>query len=54
MSMLNIGMSVMDDVDANMKIITSDTALTEDDQKLLADYSALVYKSDYVDALKTV
>ncbi|MFP6584252.1 MAG: aldo/keto reductase [Candidatus Hydrogenedentota bacterium] len=53
-SMLNIGMSVMDDVDANMKIITGDTALTEDDQKLLADYSALVYKSSYVNGLKTV
>ncbi len=53
-SMLNIGMSVMDDVDSNLAIVKGDTAYTEADQMLLADYGTRAYESEYVKAMKTV
>ena len=53
-SMLNIGMSVMDDVDKNVEILKGDLTFTDDDRDLLAEYSNLAYQSDYVKALKTV
>lgn len=53
-SMLNIGMSVMDDVDANLKTIKGDLTLTDADKNLLAEYSSEAYKSEYLTALKTI
>ena len=53
-SMLNIGMSLIDDVDDNVAIVTGDTEFTEEDQALLADYSSRAYESEYVKSLRTV
>lgn len=53
-SMLNIGMSVMDDIDSNVDILTGDVTYTEADRHLLADYSTHVYSSDYAKAMETV
>lgn len=53
-SMLNIGMSVMDDVDTNVEILKGDLTFTDDDRDVLAEYSNLAYQSDYVKALRTV
>ena len=53
-SMLNIGMSVKDDFDANLKIIKGDTTMTEEDRVLLADYAAQAYESDYMKAMPVI
>ena len=53
-SMLNIGMSLIDDVDDNLAIVTGNMDFTEEDQLLLADYSARAYESEYVKSLRTV
>lgn len=53
-SMLNIGMSVMDDVEKNIEIIKGDLTFTDADRDVLAEYANLAYQSDYVKSLKTV
>lgn len=53
-SMLNIGMSVIEDVDDNLSIITGDTMFTEDDKALLADYGARAYDSEYMKSMRIV
>ncbi len=51
-SMLNIGVSVPDDLDANITTLTGDTGLTSDDESLLADFSANAYESRLVKAMR--
>ena len=53
-SMLNIGMSVIEDVDDNLAIITGDTMFREDDKTLLADYGARAYDSEYMKSMRIV
>jgi predicted aldo/keto reductase-like oxidoreductase len=53
-SMLNIGMSVPEDVDRNVEIIKGDLTLTDEDRAVLADYTNQAYQSEYVKALKVV
>lgn len=53
-SMLNIGVSVPDDIDRNVKIMKGDLTLTDEDKGVLAEYTNLAYKSDYVKALRIV
>lgn len=52
-SMLNIGISVREDIDENVATLTGDTSFTDDDSLLLAEYSARVYESDYVRGMET-
>jgi predicted aldo/keto reductase-like oxidoreductase len=51
-SMLNIGVSVPGDLEANITTLTGDTGLTSDDQLLLADFSASAYESGLVKAMR--
>jgi predicted aldo/keto reductase-like oxidoreductase len=51
-SMLNIGISVPEDIDENLATLTGDTTFTSEDSLLLAGYSAKVYESDYVKAME--
>lgn len=51
-SMLNVGVSTVSDIDENVATMTSDTKLTEDDKTNLAAYADLVFKSDHVKAMK--
>lgn len=53
-SMLNIGMSLPEDIDANIATLTGDTTFTDDDSMVLADYAATLYESDYVKAMPVV
>ncbi len=52
-SMLNVGVSNVSDIDDNIATMAADTTLTDDDKTVLASYSELVYNSDYVKAMKT-
>ncbi len=51
-SMLNIGVSVPSDLEANIATLTGDTTLTSDDRSLLADFSARAYESRLVRAMR--
>jgi aryl-alcohol dehydrogenase-like predicted oxidoreductase len=53
-SMLNIGMSVPDDIERNAATLRSDLQFTEEDQTLLAEYASKVYVSEYVQSLRVV
>jgi aryl-alcohol dehydrogenase-like predicted oxidoreductase len=53
-SMLNIGVSVPEDIDANVATLLADTRLTEEDESLLAEYATRVYASEYVQSLRVV
>ena len=53
-SMLNIGMSVMEDVDANVSVLKGKLELREPDRMLLADYSRIAYVSEYVKSMRVV
>ena len=52
--MLNIGVSVPEDIELNAKLMQGDLTYTESDAILLAEYAEQVYKSDYVKALQVV
>lgn len=49
---LNIGMSVTEDVDLNVKTITGDLTLTEADKELLSDFGEKAYASPYTKAMQ--
>ena len=51
-SMLNIGMSIMEDIEENVAMLKGDLKLTESDRMLLADYSRVAYVSEYVKSMK--
>lgn len=52
-SMLNIGISVPEDIDENIATLSGDTTFTDEDSLLLADYAAKVYESEYVKGMET-
>lgn len=52
--LLNIGVSVPADLDANIATINADTTLTNDDRMLLAAYAEKAYLQEAVTKLKTV
>lgn len=52
--MLNVGMSVIDDIDLNVEIMKQDTTFTEEDRTLLADYAAKAYQSPAVKGMQIV
>jgi predicted aldo/keto reductase-like oxidoreductase len=50
---LNIGMRLKEEIDANIKVLTGGTAYTLEDRGLLADFSARLYDTDAIKKLKT-
>lgn len=52
--LLNIGISMPEDIDRNIEILTSDTTYTVEDRQLLADFSTRAYQSELVQELKIV
>jgi aryl-alcohol dehydrogenase-like predicted oxidoreductase len=53
-SMLNIGVSVPDDVDRNVATLSGDLRFTAEDQLLLADFARKAYDSETFKKMKTV
>ncbi len=51
-SMLNIGVSMPSDVDNNLAVLRGDTRFTNEDRALLADFSARLYESEFVKAMR--
>jgi predicted aldo/keto reductase-like oxidoreductase len=51
-SMLNIGVSMPSDIDKNLAVVRGDTTFTNQDHDLLADFSARLYESDAVKAMR--
>jgi len=51
-NILNIGMRLEAEVDANIKTLAGDATYTLDDRALLAEFSAKVYDSDAIRAMK--
>jgi predicted aldo/keto reductase-like oxidoreductase len=49
---LNIGMRLKEDIDANIKIITGETAYTPEDRALLAEFSAKLHDTDAIKKMK--
>ena len=44
--LLNIGMRLKEELDANIKILSADTTYTLEDRALLAEFSARLYDTD--------
>jgi predicted aldo/keto reductase-like oxidoreductase len=53
-SMLNVGVSVPEDVERNVATLQADPRFTDEDQALLAEYASKVYTSPYVQSLRVV
>ena len=51
---LNLGVSMQSDIDANIAIFRGDLKLANEDRMLLADFSAKAYENEYVQSLKVV
>jgi predicted aldo/keto reductase-like oxidoreductase len=51
-SVLNIGMRLKEEVDANLKILSGGVAYTTADRALLAEFSARLYETDAIKRLK--
>ena len=49
---LNIGMRLKEDIDANIKILSGDTTYTPEDRDLLAEFSAQLYDTDAMRKLR--
>ena len=49
---LNIGMRLKEEIDANLKILTGDADYTLEDRALLAEFSAKLYDTDAIRTLK--
>jgi len=49
---LNIGMRLKEEVDANVKTLAGDVTYTSDDQAILAEFCAKAYDSDAIRAMK--
>jgi hypothetical protein len=49
---LNIGMRLQEEIDANIKILAGDTAYTPEDRNLLAEFSAQLYDTDAMRRLR--
>jgi len=52
--LLNIGVSVPEDLDANIATVSGDTTLTNEDRLLLASFAEKAYETEAVKALKEV
>lgn len=52
--MLNISVSVPGDIDQNIAMLGGDLMFTNQDRKLLADFSGRAYESDAIKRMKTV
>jgi predicted aldo/keto reductase-like oxidoreductase len=50
--LLNIGMRLKEEVDANIKILTRDASYTLEDRALLAEFSARLYETNAIKKLK--
>lgn len=53
-SMLNIGVSLPEDIEANVATLTADLSFGPEDEELLADYATRAYASEYVKSLRVV
>lgn len=53
-SMLNIGISLPEDIDKNVSILTSSLKLTAEDKLLLADFAGRSYESTPIKKMRTV
>lgn len=51
---LNLGISLPDDLDKNLATFTGDLTLTEEDRFLLTEFAAKAYESEYVKGLEMV
>jgi aryl-alcohol dehydrogenase-like predicted oxidoreductase len=51
---LNIGVSLPEDINANLKILNADTTYTDDDKALLAEFAERAYAHPMVQELKVV
>ena len=49
---LNIGMRLKEEIDANIKILSGDTAYTLEDRALLTEFSAKLYDSDAIKKMR--
>ena len=50
--LLTIGMRLKDEMDANLRILSSDTTFTVEDRALLAEFSAKLYDTDAIKKLR--
>jgi uncharacterized protein len=50
--LLNIGMTLKEDIDTNIKIISSDGAYTAQDRALLSEFSAKLYETDTIKKMR--
>jgi len=50
--MLTIGMRLKEEIDANLKILSSDATYTPKDRSLLAEFSATLYDTDTIKKMK--
>ena len=50
--LLNIGMRLREEIDANIKLLTGSTVYTAEDRGLLAEFSARLYDTDAIKKLK--
>jgi len=53
-SMLNIGISIPKDIDDNIALLSGDLPLTNDDRRLLAEFSGRAYEAKPFSEMKTV
>ncbi len=53
-SMLNIGISIPKDIDDNVAVLSEDLTLTNDDQRLLAEFSGQAYEAKPFSEMKAV
>jgi predicted aldo/keto reductase-like oxidoreductase len=53
-SMLNIGISLPEDIDKNLPIFKSDLKFTNEDRRLLADFSRRAYDAEPIKAMRIV
>jgi predicted aldo/keto reductase-like oxidoreductase len=53
-SLLNIGVSMPEDVDANIAVLSADQRFTDEDRRLLADFSRRAYESEAFKAMRVV
>jgi predicted aldo/keto reductase-like oxidoreductase len=51
--LLNIGMRLKEEIDANLKLLAGETAYTLEDRALLAEFSAKLYDTDAIKKMKT-
>ena len=51
-NVVNIGMRLKEEIDANVKILSGDASFTVDDRALLAEFSAKLYETDAIKKMK--